>query len=478
VIKLERNYRSTQNILDAAGAVVANNPDRLGKSLSAENGGGVNLKYFEGRDANGEAEFVAGELTRILDDDSSLTCAVEYRTNFQSRAFEEVFRRRGIRYKLVGGFSFYNRAEVKDALAYVRLAMHPEDDVSLLRVLNVPPRGIGKTTVDALRETARIDSSALWDAIAKQISGASAGRAVAPLRAFQEIIDKLQGNLAKLGSADFLRSVLDDTGYMEMLKDRNTPDDVARIENLEELVRAVAESTEAGEEFSDFLDAAALVSDADAFEGKPGVTLITLHSTKGLEFDHVFLTGMEEGICPHSRSFNDDKGLEEERRLVYVGMTRARKSLTLTRAVYRRVFGNEQQLRASLPSRFLTEIPSELVDTVRGSMAEIGATRRYEPDPEYSYSPEEFLRRVRGKPAPSVPLPRRPSSPSVSFGRAGMKRGASSDPLLGQKVRHPEYGVGTVVGVEGEDDDRKLAVTFPGRGTKKFIERYAQLTQM
>ena len=478
VIKLERNYRSTQNILDAAAAVVANNPDRLGKSLSAENGGGTNLKYFEGRDANAEAEFVAGELTRILDDDSSLTCAVEYRTNFQSRAFEEVFRRRGIRYKLVGGFSFYNRAEVKDALAYVRLAMHPEDDVSLLRVLNVPPRGIGKTTVDALRETARLDSSSLWDAIGKHVSSASAGRAVAPLRAFQEIIAKLQENLAKQGSADFLRSVLDDTGYMEMLKDRNTPDDVARIENLEELVRAVAESTEAGEEFTDFLDAAALVSDADSFEGNPGVTLITLHSTKGLEFDHVFLTGLEEGICPHSRSFDDDKGIEEERRLVYVGMTRARKSLTLTRAVYRRVFGNEQQLRASLPSRFLTEIPSELVDTVRGSMAEIGATRRYEPDPEYSYSPEEFLRRVRGKPAPSAPLPRHPSSTSVSFNRGGMKRGASSDPLLGQKVRHPEYGVGTVVGVEGEDDDRKLAVTFPGRGTKKFIERYAQLTQM
>src|SRR5580658_3163127 len=479
VIKLERNYRSTQNILDAAGAVVANNPDRLGKSLSAENGGGANLKYFEGRDANAEAEFVAGELTRILDDDSSQTCAVEYRTNFQSRAFEEVFRRRGIRYKLVGGFSFYNRAEVKDVLAYVRMAMHPEDDVSLLRALNVPPRGIGKTTVDALRETARLDSSSLWEAIAKFVSGASAGRAVAPLRAFQELIAKLQENLSKQGSADFLRTVLDDTGYMEMLKDRNTPDDVARIENLEELVRAVAESTEAGEEFTDFLDAAALVSDADSFDGKPGVTLITLHSTKGLEFDHVFLTGMEEGICPHSRSFNDDKGIEEERRLVYVGMTRARKSLTLTRAVYRRVFGNEQQLRASLPSRFLAEVPSELVDTVRGSMAEIGATRRYEPDPEYSYSPEEFLRRVRGKPAPSAPLPRRASSPSPSFGRsAAMKRAANADPLLGQKVRHPEYGVGTVVGVEGEDDDRKLAVTFPGRGTKKFVERYAQLTQM
>ena len=478
IVKLERNYRSTQNILDAAGAVVANNPDRLGKSLSSEIGSGTNLKYFEGRDAQAEAEFVAGELDRILGEDSSQTCAVEYRTNFQSRAFEEVFRRRGLRYKLVGGFSFYSRAEVKDALAYVRLAMHPEDDISLLRVLNVPPRGIGKTTVDALRETARIDNSSLWEAAAKIVSGASAGRAVAPLRAFQELIAKLQESLAKRESADFLRSVLDDTGYMEMLRDRNAPEDVARIENLEELVRAVAESVEAGEAFTDFLDAAALVSDADSYEGKPGVTLITLHSTKGLEFDHVFLTGLEEGICPHSRSLNEEKGIEEERRLVYVGMTRARRSLTLTRAVYRRVFGNEQQLRASLPSRFLAEIPSELVDTVRGSMAEIGETRRYEPDPEYSYSPEEFLRRVRGKTAPPPSVPRRSSTPSVSFGRSTIKRGANADPLLGQKVSHPQFGVGTVVGVEGEDEDRRLSVTFPGRGTKKFVERYAQLTHM
>src|SRR6201981_2015818 len=162
VIKLERNYRSTQNILDAAGAVVANNPDRLGKSLSAENGGGANLKYFEGRDANAEAEFVAGELTRILDDDSSQTCAVEYRTNFQSRAFEEVFRRRGIRYKLVGGFSFYKRAEVQDALASVRMAMHPEDDIAFLRVLNVPPRGIGKATLESLRDSARKNGTSSW----------------------------------------------------------------------------------------------------------------------------------------------------------------------------------------------------------------------------------------------------------------------------------------------------------------------------
>ena len=241
-----------------------------------------------------------------------------------------------------------------------------DDDVALLRVLNVPPRGIGKTTLDALRETAQADGSSLWTAIDKFVAGAPGGRAVTPLRAFQDLIGHLRETFLKKEPADFLRSVLDETGYMEMLKDRNTPDDVARIENLEELARAVEESMEAGETFTDFLDAAALVSDADSFEGKPGVTLITLHSTKGLEFDHVFLTGLEEGICPHSRALLEDKGVEEERRLCYVGMTRARKTLTVSRAVYRRVFGNERQMRESLPSRFLAEIPSELVDTASG----------------------------------------------------------------------------------------------------------------
>ncbi len=477
IVKLERNYRSTQNILDAAGAVVANNPERLGKSLKAEKSTGVNLKYFEGRDPQAEADYVAGELDRLLGEDSDQTCAVEYRTNSQSRAFEEVFRRKGLRYKLVGGFSFYHRAEVKDALAYVRLAMYPEDDISLLRVLNLPPRGIGKTTVDALRETARVDGTPLWNAIEKTVASGVSGRAVAPLRAFQELFRKLQGALSTKEPAEFLHVVLEESGYMDMLKDRNTAEDVARMENLEELTRAVAESMEAGEAFTDFLDAASLVSDADQYEGKPGVTLITLHSTKGLEFDHVFLTGMEEGICPHSRFLKEaeEKGIEEERRLVYVGMTRARKSLTLTRAVYRRIFGNEQQLRASLPSRFLAEIPSELVETVRGSLAEIGETRRYEPDPEYSYSSEEFLRRVRGTQKPA-PASRRAASTS-SLGRAAVKRGGESNPMLGSRVRHPSYGVGTIVGVEGDDEDRRVSVSFPGRGTKKFIERYAQLEQ-
>ena len=475
IVKLERNYRSTQTILDAAGAVVANNPERLGKSLKAEKSAGVNLRFFEGRDPQAEAEYVAGELQRILNADSDQTCAVEYRTNSQSRAFEEVFRRQGLRYKLVGGFSFYHRAEVKDALAYVRLAMHLEDDISLLRVLNLPPRGIGKTTIDALREIARNDGTALWNAIEKTVSGGVTARVVAPLRAFQELVRTLQEALSTKEAAEFVHVVLEESGYMDMLKDRNTPEDVARMENLEELTRAVAESMEAGETFTDFLDAASLVSDADQYDGKPGVTLITLHSTKGLEFDHVFLTGMEEGICPHSRSINEDKGIEEERRLVYVGMTRARKSLTLTRAVYRRVFGNEQQLRASQPSRFLSEIPSELVETVPGSLAEIGEKRRYEPDPEYSYSPEEFLRRVRREQKPAAPTRR--ATGANSFGRPAAKRPGDANPMLGRRVRHPSYGVGTIVGVEGDDEDRRVSVSFPGRGTKKFIERYAQLEQ-
>jgi DNA helicase-2/ATP-dependent DNA helicase PcrA len=303
----------------------------------------------------------------------------------------------------------------------------------------------------------------------------NASRSVAPLRVFRELIVRLQEAYSTKEPAEFLRYVMEETGYMNALKDRNTPEDVARIENLEELVRAVAESIEAGESFTEFLDAAALVSDADAYEDKPGVTLITLHSTKGLEFDHVFLTGLEDGICPHSRSISEEKGIEEERRLVYVGMTRARKSLTLTRALYRRIFGNEQQMRASLPSRFLGEIPSGLVETVRGSMAEIGESRRYEPDPEYSYSQEEFRSRARGSATPKERAPQRRAATASSFSRPAIRRGGKADPLLGQKVRHADYGVGTVVGVEGEEDDRRISVSFPGRGTKKFIERYANL---
>jgi len=397
--------------------------------------------------------------------------AVMYRTNAQSRAMEEALRARGMRYRLLGGFSFYQRSEIKDVLAYVRMAIYPDDDVALLRVLNMPPRGIGKTTVDALRTLARERAVSLWGALAEMAESGS-GRALAPLRGFRELIGELREKLPSLDPAAFLQTVLESTGYLDMLSQRDAEEDIARADNVRELVHAVADGAERGETLADFLDRAALVSDADNFDERASLTLLTLHTAKGLEFDHVFLTGLEEGTFPHSRSLDDPDALEEERRLCYVGMTRARETLTLTRAVYRRMYGSER-LKASEPSRFLREIPGDLLTTAAGSLADAGETRRYEPDPEYSYSTEEFQRRIHRSAAPSRSTERAPR-PARAYTPARSKQ--SANPLIGQRVRHGTYGVGTIVGVEGEDDDRKLTVSFAGHGTKKLVERFANLS--
>jgi len=237
-------------------------------------------------------------------------------------------------------------------------------------------------------------------------------------------------------------------------------------------VNAMAEGAERGETLSDFLDHASLVSDTDNFDQDALITLMTLHSAKGLEFDHVFLAGLEEGVFPHSRSQNDNEELEEERRLCYVGMTRAKRTLTLTRAVYRRMYGSER-LSGSLPSRFLQEVPAELIDTAAGSLADAGETRRYEPDPEYSYSQEEFSRRVKRLAPPSRSASEAPSRPRSSSPRAGKQNG---NPLIGQRVRHATYGFGTIVAVEGEEPERKFTVRFTDHGTKKLLELYANLS--
>ena len=258
-----------------------------------------------------------------------------------------------------------------------------------------------------------------------------------------------------------------------MLAQRDSSEDTARADNLRELVNAMAEGAERGETLTDFLDHAALVSDADNFDEDALITLMTLHSAKGLEFDHVFLTGMEEGIFPHSRSQNDNEELEEERRLCYVGMTRAKQTLTLTRAVYRRMYGSER-LSGSMPSRFLQEIPAELIDTAAGSLAEAGETRRYEPDPEYSYSEEEFSRRVKRIAAPSRTASEAPSRPRSSASPRLGKQNAN--PLIGQRVRHATYGAGTIIAVEGEEPERKFTVRFSDHGTKKLMELYANLS--
>ncbi|MHB8753626.1 MAG: ATP-dependent helicase [Candidatus Acidiferrales bacterium] len=454
-IRLEENYRSTQSILDAAGAVVSHNRKRLGKDLKAALGAGELLKFYEARDASDEAEYACGEITRILRDDSSATIAVLYRTSAQSRAFEECLRRIGVRYRVVGGFSFYQRAEIRDALAYVRMVLHPEDDVALMRVLNVPPRGIGKVSLEALREVAREFHESLWHAIPR-IAGAAKARGGAALGAFREMILRLTEECQERTPGELLEVVLDRTGYYEWVEQQDKLDHSTRADNLRELSNALAEAIEAGQSLEDVLDRAALVSDADEYDEGVPVSLMTLHSAKGLEFDHVFLAGLEEGLLPHGRSLSSEENIEEERRLCYVGMTRAKRTLTLSRAIYRRSWG-DAELAPAAPSRFLAEIPAEMVEAAEGSLSAPGETRRYVPDPDFYDS--EY---------------RRPGK-FASRGSNAARPRRTANPLIGTRVRHPNYGVGTILKVEDDGDDRRLTVSFLDHGTKKLIERYAHL---
>ena len=453
-IRLEENYRSTQTILDAASGVVQKNRTRLGKTLKATSGAGELLRFFECNDAAGEAEYICGEISQALRDDSRATVAVLYRTAAQSRAFEETLRRMNIRYRVVGGFSFYQRAEVRDALAYVRLVFHPDDDVALLRILNVPPRGIGKVSVESLREAAREDNESLWQTILR-VTASGKTKSGGALAEFRKMMLGLSQDCRNRPPEELLEIILDSTGYMDWIEQQDNMDHSSRAENLRELSNAIAEAIQQGQQFEDILDRAALVSDADEYDEAVPVSLMTLHSAKGLEFDEVFLAGLEEGLLPHSRSMNSPGDIEEERRLCYVGMTRAKRKLTLTRAIYRRSWG-DAQLAASAPSRFLAEIPGQLVEAAAGSIAEPGETRRYEPDPDFY--PSEFRR-----------MPRFVSQAPAR------RRSASANPLIGTRVRHPTYGVGTILKVEGDGEDRRFTVSFLDHGTKKLLERYARL---
>jgi DNA helicase-2/ATP-dependent DNA helicase PcrA len=459
IIRLEENYRSTQSILDAAAAVVKNNSDRLGKNLQATLGAGDPLRYFEAPDSIAEAEFICEELASVVRENSDARVAVLYRTTAQSRSFEEVLRRLGIRYRVVGGFSFYERAEVRNAMAYVRLIFHPEDDVALLRVLNVPPRGIGPTTVASLEARAKETGESLWETI--RSGNISTGKKIAgALNSFRELIELLQDLCRELPPAALIECVLDRTGLLNWVEQQDNLEHTSRAENLRELSNAMAEATEQGQTLEDVLDQASLASDADQYQEDVAVSLMTLHSAKGLEFEAVFLAGLEEGVLPHSRSIDTPGEIEEERRLFYVGMTRAKKSLVLSRAIYRRSYG-EDRLRASLPSRFLAEIPRELIEAAAGSQSEPGESRRYEPDPEFSqgHSYRRTTRTPYGRPAPAA-------------------RGSASgsrNPLIGKRVRHLKFGIGTIIEVEGDGEDRRLTVSFQDYGPKKLLERYANL---
>jgi DNA helicase II / ATP-dependent DNA helicase PcrA len=477
VIKLEENYRSTRRILAAANRVISNNKQRFDKELRSSAGEGEKIRYSQLYDGDVEARWVIERIREHIRREPAIRAAVLYRTNAQSRLFEEACRRNGLRYNLVGGFSFYERAEVKDIVAYLKLALNPNDDVALMRVINTPVRGIGKTTTEEIERRAKDYGVSNWETIGKMIEepqGLTA-RTTGSLRAFREIISGLVERAALEGEpvADKVKAAIIDTGYERALKTENTEEAEARLLNLEELVNAAAESDEEGEGIREFLDHAALASDTDDYKEAAQVTLMTMHSAKGLEFPVVFIAGLEEGLFPHSRGSDTEAELEEERRLCYVAITRAERFLYLSHAVKRRVYGEEM---LSEPSRFLMEFPLDLIDNKSTGPSWLGFA-----DPSQ-------------RQAPAPPTPRRSTNYQgrsyndvAGVGEFLKQRGrqqaeenhtAEGELKPGTRVRHAKYGQGLIVGREGEGEMAKLTITFPGYGTKKIIEKFASLERV
>jgi len=563
IIRLEQNYRSTQNILQAASAVVANNIKRKGKNLWTSRQGGTKIGYYEAPDGENEALFVADYIAKYLheaaEQGENPRAAVLYRTNSQSRLFEEGMRRYQLKYHVVGGFSFYERGEIKDMISYLKVIHNPDDSISLLRVINTPVRGIGKTTIETLEHVALETGLSLWGAIGESIRRQLLPqRALLALKGFHELIEDARAILAgtyverleqtarepesteapaaiavddqiafdptifesnseppspkpeevateglpAASTAEILKFLIDRTGYIKQLEEEDTPEAYSRIENLRELVNAAMDSRDRGETLDQFLDHAALVSDADAYDERAQITLMTLHAAKGLEFPLVFLCGLEEGLFPHSRTFLHPDDIEEERRLCYVGMTRAMDTLMLSRAVYRRRYGTDLP-EASVPSRFLEEVPSELLEDVgsprksRSSLvSETRASDRQAPaSTHYAYEDEDQSvswaeRRKQSAPAASYGGRTYNSIENIAefFASRGKKFSLPKVPMEepkgkkgfrpGQKVRHPKYGEGTVYQREGDGEDAKITVQFPRFGLKKLVEKYAQLEQV
>jgi DNA helicase-2/ATP-dependent DNA helicase PcrA len=628
IIRLEQNYRSTQNILQAASTVVANNLRRKGKNLWTARQGGTKIGYYEAPDGENEALFAADHIAKYLREagraensaGETPRAAVLYRTNSQSRLFEEAMRRYGLKYHIVGGFSFYDRSEIKDLISYLKVILNPDDSISLLRVINTPTRGIGKGTLDTLENLALETGLSLWGAIGEAIRRQLLPqRALQSLKTFQQLIEdgrallagtfteQLQqsghdepvpsqvmwgqpppvvqrgeapqslddlaettddatafdptefGNFSfdfgaaeinepangdngispaenhgepergsapaepQIGStpaefptptvsvADLLKFLIDRTGYIKLLEEEDTPEAFSRIENLRELVNAAMDSRDRAETLDQFLDHAALVADADDYDARAQITLMSLHAAKGLEFPLVLLSGLEEGLFPHSRTMLVPEDIEEERRLCYVGMTRAMDQLILTRAVYRRRYGTDLP-EASVPSRFLEEVPAPLLEELgTRRAAAIGRNHvgtaapgrpagqspaAYADSTHYSYEDEDQSASWHGgdatRTATRAPKPTAPARPYNSieniaefFASRGKKFSVPKTPVEeptgkrgfrpGQKVRHPKYGEGTVYLREGEGEEAKITVQFPRFGLKKLVEKYAQL---
>ena len=446
VVRLEQNYRSTGNILGAANALIENNPSRLGKNLWTDDGAGEPIRRYAAFNEVDEARFVVERIRRFCQDEGlrRSDCAILYRTTAQSRLFEESLIQAGIPYRVYGGQRFFERVEIKDTLAYLRLLANPDDDGAFERIVNLPPRGIGPRTVDVLRAQARADETSLWQAARQAVASAVLpARATGALRQFLDLIDGLRERSEQRDDMELpalFQDVIEASGLPAHYQKDKDGKGVDRLENLEQLVEAARRyaaeaSDEEGDLLASFLAHAALeAGDVQADGSLDSVQLMTLHSAKGLEFEVVFITGVEEGLFPHNMSADDPARLEEERRLCYVGMTRAREQLYLTHAESRRLHGREEY---PMPSRFLREVPPELLEEVRGG----GVSRR-------------------GK------------APMSATGAGQVAAGGFH---LGQPVRHPKFGQGVVLNSEGTGAGARIQVNFESVGAKWLVLAYARL---
>ncbi len=488
-IMLEQNYRSTQTILTAANSVIGHNQGRKPKKLWSDAGAGARIVGYVGDDERDEARFVSEEIDRLTDDGArAADMAVFYRTNAQSRVFEEVFIRTGQPYKVVGGVRFYERREVRDALAYLRMLANPADEISLRRVLNTPKRGIGERAEACVAALAARDGLTFWEALTRADEAPGvATRSLKAMQGFVGMVTELQSMVDGGERADvILETVLERSGYVAELEASDDPQDETRVENLAELVAVAREfsddpvagpsadpaDVEAGlvaPGLTDFLERVALVADADQIPDSPDgddsgvVTLMTLHTAKGLEFPVVFLTGLEDGVFPHSRSLGDKPELEEERRLAYVGVTRARERLYLSRAVVRSAWGAPSHNPAS---RFLDEMPVDLVDWRRTEAAQTQWNR-----PDYGST---------SLASPTAAGRRNFGSAALRMDAAAKAKPARAIPSLepGDRVVHDSFGLGTVVTVEGVADKSVASIDFGSEGVKRLLLRYAPVEKL
>lgn len=475
VIKLEQNYRSKGNILEAANQVIKNNSERKSKVLRTESESGEKIRIYRAFSDLEESDFVASQIKKLmLEEGKGLSdFAVLYRTNAQSRQFEESFRKRDIPYKIVGGLKFYDRKEIKDVLAYVKLIVNPSDDISLKRIINVPKRSIGDTTVAKIQEFANSIDERLYNVLLDldTIPGLTA-RNLSSIGKFVELVNYFISKRDSLKASELIQEVIEKTGYLDDLKKSSEPEDASRVENIKELVSDAVEFESSAEDktIQSFLEKVTLVSDIDTLEDEAGtVVMMTLHSAKGLEFPVVFMVGMENGIFPGTASLNDPSEMEESRRLCYVGITRAKEQLYMTSAETRRVFGRTV---AYASSDFLNEIPSNLKDYVGVNKRHIRDRDTEDTRNVYnnsSYNNSHSLRAAEYKSAVDLLKEKNQNS------SAETKKLTKGEASMGRKVKHAKFGIGTIISVKQDGSDTKLTVVFDKMGVKSFVLELAPL---